>query len=205
MGGMNSGRGRRPNRTGSKSEIGQLYSLNIPRTLKKFKEAPGIYCIVDGKINLFITEHCITLKRTDENLLLTEKIEVFSMSCNYGGFRYFGVCPCCKKKVSALYLNTAYFACRTCLNLCYRSQNRTLSDRLYEKENKIEKKLNNDLFTRPKWMREKTFERLRQDFYLTEERQQLAGFFSMRTIKGVDWVLEERGGIWGATARWMGL
>jgi len=42
---------------------------------------------------------------------------------NYGGFRYWFICPACGKRVRKLYAppNLGYFFCRTCQNLTYTS------------------------------------------------------------------------------------
>ena len=192
---MGKGRGRRPNRRGRKLMVNYLTGLNIPKLLKDFKKTPIIHSLLEGKVNLSINESCINFSWIDGAPVFPQKIEIASMPCNYGGFRYFGVCPCCQKRVSTLYLFRDSLECRTCLNLCYRSQNRTLSDRLYSKEKEIEKRLEEGLWTRPKWMREKTIEKLRKEFFLTEEREQIANFFSFRSIKKVDWFIEEHGGL----------
>jgi len=46
--------------------------------------------------------------------------------CNFGGERYWFVCPLCYSRVGALYLapGDVYFRCRHCNNLSYRSRNR---------------------------------------------------------------------------------
>ncbi|MFH2035897.1 MAG: hypothetical protein ABIJ45_05785 [Candidatus Zixiibacteriota bacterium] len=47
-----------------------------------------------------------------------------STRCNYGGKRYWFLCPNCGRKCRILYLppKSNYFACRKCYNLTYRSQ-----------------------------------------------------------------------------------
>lgn len=57
------------------------------------------------------------------------KIELTSTSCNYGGKRYWFVCPLvkeeisCQRMVGKLYKVGDYFGCRHCYNLSYYSRN----------------------------------------------------------------------------------
>ena len=47
-------------------------------------------------------------------------------SCNFGGIRYWFVCPVCLRRVGGLYrpFGDIYFCCRGCHNLSYHSRNR---------------------------------------------------------------------------------
>lgn len=45
------------------------------------------------------------------------------IKCNYGGRRWFFVCPYCKKNAGVLHLGGSGFACRHCYNLTYNSCN----------------------------------------------------------------------------------
>lgn len=64
-------------------------------------------------------------ERTD----LGYQVQLVTTSCNYGGVRYWFICPltlnqqACNRRVSKLYLPPGgkYFGCRTCHNLTYRS------------------------------------------------------------------------------------
>jgi hypothetical protein len=47
--------------------------------------------------------------------------------------------------------------CRICLGMVYSSQNATFSYRLYKKLKSTKNKLNNDEWTKPRWMRKKTY------------------------------------------------
>jgi hypothetical protein len=44
-------------------------------------------------------------------------------ACNYGGWRYWFLCPTCKRRCGLLYRRgySEYFACRKCHDLTYRS------------------------------------------------------------------------------------
>jgi len=51
-------------------------------------------------------------------------IELVTTACNYGGARYWFVCPVtqCKRRVGVLYIGKETFACRHCHNLTYKSR-----------------------------------------------------------------------------------
>lgn len=59
---------------------------------------------------------------------LNYSIPLTASICNYGGVRYWFICPLdrggtpCGRRVAALYLTDRYFGCRQCLGLTYRSQ-----------------------------------------------------------------------------------
>lgn len=51
-------------------------------------------------------------------------VELFRISCNLGGYRYYFVCLNCQRHLTALYLYANNdFSCRHCLNLTYSSRN----------------------------------------------------------------------------------
>ena len=66
---------------------------------------------------------------TGEKTEIDYKVDLVTTSCNYGGVRYWFICPLtvnqrvCDKRVSKLYLPPGgkYFGCRICHNLTYRS------------------------------------------------------------------------------------
>jgi hypothetical protein len=59
------------------------------------------------------------------------KIPLTTTPCNFGGKRYWFVCPgffdgkYCGRRVGVLYLGGKYFACRHCYNLTYSSKNQS--------------------------------------------------------------------------------
>lgn len=57
--------------------------------------------------------------------LVSYSVELDTTHCNYGGKRYWFLCPICKKRVAKIYLppKGKYFACRACHYLTYRSCN----------------------------------------------------------------------------------
>jgi len=78
-------------------------------------------------VRLFYTQtNAVTKQKTD----LDYTIELVTTSCNFGGERYWFICPLivngfpCRNRVGKLYLppGATYFGCRQCHNLTYRCQ-----------------------------------------------------------------------------------
>lgn len=49
-------------------------------------------------------------------------VNLSTSHCNFGGFRYWFVCPNCYRSVGVLYLRGGYFLCRKCNHLTYASK-----------------------------------------------------------------------------------
>lgn len=68
-------------------------------------------------------------------------VVVCSIPCNYGGLRYFYLCPFCKKRYRHLYITQGKkhprLACRKCCYLSYRTQSEQHYDRLISKLTKL--------------------------------------------------------------------
>lgn len=86
--------------------------------------------------------HIVTAGQTQ---VIDQRVYLTSTPCNYGGVRYWFVCPC-QKRVRIIYLSPEpkldYFGCRHCLNLTYYSRNESKHPfcrmfRLDEKANKL--------------------------------------------------------------------
>jgi hypothetical protein len=74
------------------------------------------FCVYDLSI--------FTIIDIDEESQLWLKIDFFKHACNYWWYRYWFICPNCKKKYAYLYLSSSlHFYCRKCLNLCHPEQN----------------------------------------------------------------------------------
>jgi len=73
--------------------------------------------------------YTITNRSTKEKTPLDYSIQLTTTPCNFGGKRYWFICPLvvngmsCRRRVGKLYLppNGKYFGCRLCYNLTYRS------------------------------------------------------------------------------------
>lgn len=74
--------------------------------------------------------YTITKKSSDETGEMAYRVDLDRTSCNFGGFRYWFICPLirkdipCRNRVGKLYLPPGgkYFGCRQCYNLTYTSQ-----------------------------------------------------------------------------------
>lgn len=78
------------------------------------------------------------------------KIPLVTTPCNYGGQRYWFICPWfkdkvyCGRRINVLYKSGDYFACRHCYELTYHSRNENRRSkwyyfgRLFDAENKAE-------------------------------------------------------------------
>lgn len=133
-------------------------------------------------ITVKIHDNRVLLEREADDKLLTAQINLAKHLCFFGGFRYFAHCPACQQRVTTLHLYKTIFACRRCLKMVYPSQNETLTYRLYKKEKKLKAQLNNDVWTKPKWMRRKTYNHLREQCFEIENLCELAHLLSLRTI-----------------------
>ena len=97
---------------------------------------------------------------------IKQQIRLDQTPCNFGGYRYWFICPDCGRRVGVLYGAGIRFLCRHCYNLAYASQNETPSDRLLRKTRKLRKRLGvSEVMTepvlfKPKGMHQKTFDKL---------------------------------------------
>jgi hypothetical protein len=101
------------------------------------------------KIQLSYT---ITKKQDDEKKYLDYYVYLDTTPCNFGGKRWWFLCPNCNRRRRILYLppGATYFLCRICHNLTYESQQegKTKWSPLFDAINKIPKLENQLLKTR---------------------------------------------------------
>ena len=113
--------------------------------------------------------------------------------CNYGGYRFWFLCPHCYRRVAVLYGAGKYFLCRHCHGLTYSSQQENLADRLMRKSRKIRKRLGggNNLFApfpfKPKNMHWETYHRLRDQ---AEKANTISCILGIQRIEGCNAMLE---------------
>lgn len=106
-----------------------------------------------------------TNKFTGEKRDFNYSVSIDSTPCNYGGQRYWFICPLilndrsCHRRCRILYLpsGASYFGCRLCYNLTYRSRQEHRSwnyenARLFNKLRKVENKY---IRAKRPWIREK--------------------------------------------------
>ncbi len=194
MGGFGSGRGTRRKAWRSKKRyITSLPEIPVSKLIHAHRKDPNNQFIW-GKLRCKIHPSSILLEHDEKIPLEIPEIEISAFPCNYGGYRYYGRCPACNRCVRSLYvLDETIPVCRVCLRMVYSSQNATFSYRLYKKLRLAKNKLNNDEWTRPKWMREKTFEQLRAKIFELDEKREIARFFSLRNHRFVNKIFDKYG------------
>jgi len=80
----------------------------------------GLDICPPGRIRLYYT----VTKGNDKPREYRYNVHVESTDCNYGGQRWWFICPDCSRRCRVLYLpsDEIYFSCRICHNLTYESQ-----------------------------------------------------------------------------------
>jgi hypothetical protein len=111
-------------------------------------------------------------RRCDEGDWKNEEYPVFisRTRCRLGGSRPWFICPAagCRRRVALLY-GGAIFACRHCHRLAYASTHEDAGDRAARRADRIRERLGWELGFlngdgwKPKWMRWRTFSRLKRE------------------------------------------
>lgn len=120
----------------------------------------------------------------DESEDMDYKIKLTTTQPNYGGKRFWFVCPMTHNRAGVLYLppGSKYFASRYAYNLKYQSQSRGPHDRAIDRMWKLKNRLGGeDYWRRPKGMHRKTHERLMEEIWDAE--QVADGFLAMYVAK----------------------
>ena len=98
-------------------------------------------------------------------------VRLAQTACAFGGSRSWFVCPYCSRRVALVILDAGHVACRHCLNLTYASCNEDAIDRSWRKRDKYKAKMGGDdkvLYLKPKGMHQRTWQRLRHQYYEAE-------------------------------------
>jgi hypothetical protein len=71
------------------------------------------------------------MDQNGERIDYCDRVRLTTTLCNYGGQRYWFLCPICCRRVGSLYVapGDVHFGCRLCNNLTYRSRNRSPMER----------------------------------------------------------------------------
>lgn len=109
----------------------------------------------------------VTLIYTANGQSYRNAIDITSTPCTYGGSRPWFRCPRCYDRCAKLYLRWGHFRCRKCNQISYQSQSEDQIGRLWRAQAKIEARLGSS-FTRPKHMRQATFDALCERFWQIE-------------------------------------
>lgn len=191
MGGPGSGKGMRLNRARSKLFTNQLACLDSFRLFSLIKTNPEQSMFDWNGIRLTRQDEGIALTSLDAAApLMWAFLRVASTSCNYGGARYWLICPHCKRNVRLIYRQRGEFGCRRCFNLAYQSQNEILADRLLRKRNRIWTRLkggpSSDGEIRPKWMHGATHENLLDEVSRLEDLAMAAFITRARRLSSIE-------------------
>lgn len=126
-------------------------------------------CTTDPE-NMYLRLH-YTFTQTGEKV--DYKIKLVASCPNYGGKRFWFICPYKGKRVAKLYLpyGAIYFASRHAYGLKYASQSETTQGRAINRMWKYKNKLGGEFFPmKPKGMHEKTFKRILNHAYRAETK-----------------------------------
>ena len=96
-----------------------------------------------------------------------QRIPFDSTPCNYGGWRYWFLCPGCGRRVALLCGAGRFFQCRHCYKLTYGSKLESKADQRLRKAQKLREKLGvkpgAPVIFKPKNMHQKTFDKLERE------------------------------------------
>jgi len=149
-----------------------------------------------GAVDFEVTENCLILKyrhrRQNGTWKDVAQVVFFDQTpCNYGGHRKWFLCSQCQSRVEILYgllRANKYFLCRDCHNLTYTSCNTHPRKRLFDKANKLKRKIGVDpgimdsIPEIPKGMHHSTFYRIVHEIQKLEYLGDLALLKKMENI-----------------------
>lgn len=167
-GGMRTGAGR----PGSKAKAEHLHRIEVGQWARRgYLRGPCTFSWVwhrdgerTGAISVYVDSPgrarlVYGITKDGETRDASQKLGIVSTACALGGQRAWFACPLCSRRAGVLYLRWARFACRHCQRVAYSSQSEDGLDRLWRKQSKIERRLD-DNWQRPKGMRQHTHRRL---------------------------------------------
>jgi len=115
----------------SKELGGGMRIGSIKWTSGSYESSIGYTTNISEKENYIKLNYTHTSHLTGEKTDMDYKIELTNTSCNYGGKRYWFICPLskngqyCGRRVGVLYLIGKYYGCRHCGEIAYYSQMQT--------------------------------------------------------------------------------
>lgn len=146
----------------------------------KVKELVQLVKASKDRISFEIPQHGLVAALQDDNSLNVKfnsgsyVIPVEAMPCNYGGVYYFFHCPCCKMRMRKLYCKEGQYLCRKCAGLGYLSQRLRPSERCATMSYRTKNYLKNragSLERKPPWMKQHTFQKIRQKYVEYDEKR----------------------------------
>jgi hypothetical protein len=96
-----------------RAQVLERYTAADPGTIKKYVKA----VLPSGRVTVEVNG-------------VQQVLELTTTACNFGGERYWLLCPHCRRRCAALYLppRASRLACRYCYDLSYRSQQERPAD-----------------------------------------------------------------------------
>lgn len=171
-GGMRYGAGR----PGYKLKTSQTRSIDVRRWKRDGLLADGYFGWqwtdaetgeVLSSIGVDVSWGVITLIYTANGQAYRNAVNITRTPCTFGGERVWFSCPRCRQRCAKLFLRWGHFRCRSCNQIAYQSQSEDLMGRMWRAQTKIEQRLD-DKLSRPKFMRHKTYERLKERYWQLE-------------------------------------
>jgi hypothetical protein len=152
-------------RTGYRVNSGNLRRVDIRHWQKYGYLTDGSYfqwqwtlgAEVTGRMAVWTQAGAVRLSYSIGGRDSSQTIAMTNTKCHLGGSRAWFVCPRCHCRAAILYLRASRFACRHCQRVSYLSQSHTLIDRLGNRLQQLEQRLE---LGKPKWQRWATFNRL---------------------------------------------
>lgn len=165
-----------------KSTTENYHPLDVRRWARLGMLRPGVSAVYQWTFNDEVVAS-ITMRAEEDQVILIYRhhvrgekwtdeeypVQIVRTPCNLGGSRQWFICPAvgCGRRVAILY-GRGIFACRHCHQLAYPSSREDAGDRAARRAERLRARLDwrsgilNGQGDRPKWMRRRTFYRLRR-------------------------------------------
>lgn len=135
---------------------------------------------VRSNIGVYPKHQAVELSYTVDGHSFRPLIQITTTPCAFGGSRVWFQCLRCHGRCAKLFLRGGHFRCRKCNQISYQSQSEDVIGRMWIAQAKIENRLGGGL-ARPKFMRQKTYDRLRERYWdLEMAREDAFCQFAMR-------------------------
>jgi len=137
----------------------------------------------------------LRLHYTAKSKPMDYNVTLINTPCNYGGVRWWFLCPLTWRRASKLYLppGATSFACRKAYRLPYRSQRESGIDRTHSRQARLFKKLGakydyyeGSIPARPKGMHRQTYNWLAAELEAAIDAHELTFAIGARRILGLD-------------------
>ena len=131
----------------------------------------GFYADTTDKDNPHIRLKYTVTKHDGEEIPIDYKVKLAKTYPNYGGVRYWFICPHRGRRVAKLYIGAGsnYFISRHAYRLKYASQSESYADRMINKKWRLHDKLGGGrYYLKPKGMHQTKYQRLLDEYWRAE-------------------------------------